>query len=207
MKTFSSLIIGLLLPAFLLAGDGIKAVVRIPSHGASGVIIAPALVLTVEHAFPTLADKAKPVLVDALQEDVPLIGIKARLLGTDRERDLALVELPIKLKYVAPVARDNHLFDQGLLSVGHDLMKNELTKVPGVKVLHEESGYYWTKEIPWFGRSGGPLLDSAGDTVGITHGFTTPGGDKVTDASRGLFITLQNIQSTLEEAKQMKDIK
>ncbi len=96
------------LPAVVQA-DATDAVVRIPSHGASGSVIytepGRSLILSCAHMLQG-ADRNKAMALDV---PVPQAGqprsARPKVLQVDYKADLSLIELPAgPLPYVAPVA-------------------------------------------------------------------------------------------------------
>lgn len=170
-------VLALLICAAPALADATDAVVRIPSHGASGTVIYTAkgktLILSCAHMLEGGAVK-KPIAIDAPSPTPGAprdVGVK--LLAYDFEADLSLIEVSDgPLPYVCPVAPEGHrIRSKTLTSAGYDEMKLPATVKPAT-YLGTDSRTTWTREIPWHGRSGGALID--GDVlVGVVQGYTT----------------------------------
>lgn len=166
------------------------AVIRIPSHGGSGTVIATgegwSFILSCAHMLEG-ADIKKP-----LAFDVP-VGVKRNpqkagitILAVRFSTDLSLLQLNAgPLPYVTPIAP--RTFKPGrLLSVGYDNMKLP-AQVKEATVLASNAENTWTREKPWHGRSGGGLIDAqAGYLVGVVHGYEV---DTPTRKGRGVYVS------------------
>jgi hypothetical protein len=170
-----------------------RAIVRLPSHGGSGTVIATTAshtyVLSCAHAFQA-EDARKPIQIDG--EQVPA-GLP-RLVAVDYEHDLSLIEIPAgNAPNVAPVGGPGHKPSARLLSVGYDEMRLPATQRP-VHIVKTDSDITWTREPPWHGRSGGALLDlEQGVLIGVVSGYVNyPEGP-------GLYVSHRDIGLFLEE--------
>lgn len=174
---------------FLLAGtahaDPKGAIVRIPSAGGSGTVIATgqgwSLILTAGHCFQGAA-KNKAIALDII---APAAGQKVGcvLIGADYQADVALLRLNYgPLPHVAPVAPAG--FRPGVCeSAGFDDMAFPGKWLP-THIKSASGGYYYTREAPWHGRSGGGLIDAnSGFLVGVCSGYT--GQHSRNEAARG----------------------
>jgi hypothetical protein len=170
-----------------------RAVVRLPSHGGSGTVIATTghrtFILSCAHAFQA-GDALKPIQIDG--EQVP-VGVP-RLVAVDYEHDLSLIEIPAgNAPNVAPVAGPGHRPSPHLLSVGYDEMRLPATQRPA-HIVKTDSDITWTREPPWHGRSGGALLDlDQGVLIGVVSGYVSyPEGP-------GLYVSHRDIGFFLEQ--------
>src|SRR5262245_2486533 len=185
MRTAGAILWGVLLVCPALAGPE-WAVVRIPSHGGSGVVIATGpgqtWILTAAHMFDS-KHRTKRIQVDAPSPrgggpPQPGGATLARLgnwSGGSAGRDLALILLRAgPLPYVAPVAPAGRPTPRQCLSVGYDGLRLPAIVRP-VRVLQAGNEETFTAERPKGGRSGGGLLDpTSGHLYGIVTGFTGP---------------------------------
>jgi hypothetical protein len=177
--------------ALPLAAEPPDAVVRLPSHGASGTVIhtegGRSLILSCAHAFEGAA-RTTPVTLDVpcLRPGPPRKG-RIRLLAVDYGRDLSLLELNDgPLDYVCPVAPAGHRPGR-CLSVGYDEMRLPARQATAT-LLGSDRGITFTREMPWHGRSGGGLIDlDAGYLIGVVQGY------EVGAPRRGLYVSHQAI--------------
>jgi Trypsin-like peptidase domain len=165
-----------------------RAVVRLPSHGASATVISTAdgqsWLLTCAHAFQG-ADRHKRIVVDAPAR-APLAwpkGVGIQLLDADYDSDLALLLLHDgPLDFAAAVAPQGHVPGRRLLSVGYDEMRVPARERPAT-ILVNTGSITFTRERPWHGRSGGALLDlDSGYLIGVVSGY------EVTGQRRGIYV-------------------
>jgi hypothetical protein len=153
--------------------SAVRAVVRLPSHGASATIIhteeGRTLLLGCGHAFLG-PDRNKPIRIDG--PDAPQGA--AQLIACDHQLDLSLVEVKSgPVKYAARVAGPGYRPGRKLLSVGYDEMNTPATERPATIVGGDER-LTFTRERPWHGRSGGALLDQdTGVLIGVVQGYET----------------------------------
>ena len=175
-----------------------RAVVRLPSHGASATVIGTAAgqswLLSCAHAFQG-ADRNKRIIVDAPAR-APLgwpkdVGIQ--LLDVDYDNDLALILLHDgPLDFAAAVAPEDHVPGRRLLSVGYDQMQVPARERPATILLNTGS-ITFTRERPWHGRSGGALLDlDSGYLIGVVSGY------EVTGQRRGMYVAHAAIRRFLD---------
>lgn len=178
-------IASLLLAAVLAHGAVSRAapcdsVVRIPSHGASGTVIATAegktWILSCGHAFVG-DDRFKPIQLDiaAVTPGQPLrVGVD--LVDVDYQADLSLILLHAgPLPFATGVAPRGYRPGQQIISCGYDSMKIPETVRPAT-VLHVNDGITFTREIPWPGRSGGGLIDEEKNLIfGVVQGYELDG--------------------------------
>jgi hypothetical protein len=182
MKRLAWALLVLLVAAATAVGSLPDAVVRLPTHGASGTVIATgkgwSLVLTCAHAFegtmrfrPVALDVPTPATVGVAQR----VGVF--LVALDKSADLALLWVGAgPLAYVAPVAPAGQRPGR-LVSVGYDNMTLPARAWPATW-LGANGATAYTRERPGHGRSGGALLDiDHGCLVGVVLGYETgPGG-------------------------------
>lgn len=175
----------LLVSAPLQAGDGPKAVVRLISHGCSGVVIdarnGKSLVLTCSHAFRG-QDAGKPIRIDWAPK--PGWSASGTLLEVDHRRDLALVILDGQWQYVSPLAPQR---TRAQVACGYDEMRWPAVEARATEIGSQDN-WTITREPPIPGRSGGPLLDGNGDVVGICSMRAPDHGLYVTWASCKQFV-------------------
>jgi hypothetical protein len=202
----------LLLP---LAGHSAPqdAVVRIPSHGLSGVVIwteqGRTLIATAAHGFQgyeqVMGPNGRPMRGRPMK-DVPLtirapipqrgnqpnqkVGVK--LLSVDHNLDLALVELNAgPLPYVCPVAPKGHRPARAV-SVGYDHGEEPMVVAPATLIGSDGQRTY-TRENPVPGRSGGAIMDPDQNVLlGCCTGFETQG------PRRGIYSSLDALWSFLD---------
>jgi hypothetical protein len=172
------------------------AVVRLPSHGASGTVIhtepGRSLILSCAHAFEGAA-RTTPVTLDVPRvHPGPPRKARIRLIALDYALDLSLVELNDgPLDYVCPVAPAGHRAGR-CLSVGYDEMRLPARQASAT-LLGSDRGISFTRERPWHGRSGGALIDfDAGYLIGVVQGY------EVTGPRRGLYVSHQAILQFLK---------
>lgn len=184
------------------------AVVMIPSHGGSGIVIATSrqrtYLLSAAHMFEGKdANKAIRLQVPVPRpEGQKQVGIW--LVALDRKADLALLEMNYgPLPYLAPVAPINHQLrrKQWLLSVGYDEMKKP-PRMRWTKYAGSFGHLSYTETPPWHGRSGGALLDmQTGYTVGVVSGYERP-----YPQGRGRYVSLSAIHAFLQRVLSPKVI-
>lgn len=180
-----------------------NAVVRIPSHGASGTIIHTQKdsthILSCAHAF-TEDMLQKPIVLNIPRAgtDIASLG-RPTLLAVDYKRDLALIHLPAgPFEFSATVPDQNFQVPTQLLSVGFDRMRFPPQQVP-TNLLSKEGPYWLTKERPWHGRSGGALLAKSKFLVAVVHGYEcTPEGNTLPH-HRGVYIGHKTILTFLAQ--------
>lgn len=189
-------------PAF---ADPKGAIVRIPSHGGSGTVIATgpgwSLILSAAHCFEGSA-RTKPIALDVIMPSAAVGRVGIQLLGTDKAADVALVRLNYgPLPHISPVAPSG--FQPGpCLSGGFDDMK-----FPGEYRLaniieRSPDGYYYTREAPWHGRSGGGLIDArTGYLVGVCSGYTGQHSRNEAARGKGVYAGLPSILAFLRRTK------
>jgi hypothetical protein len=172
LPTIAAALIALLICAALARGAPADAVVRIPSHGCSGTVIASApgrsYVLTCAHAFDG-ADLRRPISLDGPAppgEAGP--RAVARVVRIDYRRDLALIEIGRAMPYVCPVAPAPTV--GACTSVGYDSMRRPAV-AQRATVWSTVGALTYTAERPWHGRSGGALIDRSGRLVGVVQGY------------------------------------
>jgi hypothetical protein len=175
------------------------AVVRIPSHGASGTVIqtgpGKTLILSCAHAFEG-KQRTAPIRLDVPHPDPgPAKRVGIKLVKVDYTLDLSLIELADgPLPYVCRVAPADHVPATSCLSVGYDEMRLPSTR-RNVSLLGSSGMTTYTRERPWHGRSGGALIDQqAGCLIGVVQGY------EVTGQRRGLYVSHGAILRFLERS-------
>src|SRR5579872_711546 len=152
-----------------------------PSHGGSATVIysvqGRTLLLSCGHCFSSQADRQKRIEIVAPSPAPGASPVRTggiRLVAADAKLDLSLIEMGYgPLPYVCPVAASP---TPGVaLSVGYDEMKLPPQKRPA-HIVPPLSGpdSTFTKERPWHGRSGGALIDPAGQQIGVVSAYTGP---------------------------------
>lgn len=175
MRNYLLSLIVLSLAALASWGADLRdAVVRIPSHGASGTVISSekglTRILTCAHAFPNDAE----FVLDCPWDNVRRKG--GKLVKLDHTLDLALIEVadgpwPV----VCPIA-DKTYKPKGtnLWAVGYPEMKWPASKEPCV-IKEDDGDHYFTKRLPIPGESGGGLIDlDAGVLFAVTKARWDP---------------------------------
>jgi hypothetical protein len=176
-----------------LKQDLVRAVVRLPSHGASATVIETregrTLLLSCGHAFMG-EDRYKPIVVDApaRRAGTPRhVGI--RLVAVDYDSDLSLIVLnggPVD--FTVAVAPEGFRPGRGLLSVGFDEMRMPATARPAT-LAGQDGAVTYTRERPWHGRSGGALLDvDSGQLIGVVSGYEVNGLERGMYASHAAIV-------------------
>lgn len=150
------------------------------SAAGSGVVIKTgkdaSYVLSCCHLFSSQYPAASYRIRVRAPYDVPAPArnVGVRLVSRSEKLDLSLIYLPVgPLPYVAPVAPTGHQVGPKLLSVGYDHPSSGFPRggklgavETTVHVVRDDGTITTTREPPFPGRSGGPLLDGA-RTVGI----------------------------------------
>lgn len=186
---------------------GEHAVVRIPSHGCSATVIWTgqnrSMILGCAHAFEG-RDRGKPMTIDvpvpAAVSAAPRPG-RTKLIAVDYRADLSLIELGDgPLPYVAPVAPPGYRPGRRIVAVGYDEMRLPPQNRP-TQILREEGGFFWTRERPWHGRSGGGLIDTEqGWTVGVCHAYTGPSNHReLHPGAEGMYVSSAAICAFLQK--------
>jgi len=183
----------LLIPEMAIA-EPIDAVVRIPSHGCAGTVVATgpgeSWIITCAHAFEG-RDRDRPLKIDApcprpgqQQQE----GTGVRVMKVDHNADLCLIRLPVgPLPFFAPVGTVQPRPGTALQAVGHARMAWP-ANVATVHVVDLEGPWTHTREHPTPGDSGGPLIDGGGNLVGTCTGYEAGGG------RRGMYVNLATIR-------------
>ncbi len=204
-KTGSLLLLLLCTSAY--AANEQWAVVRIPSHGASATVIATqpgrTWLLGCGHAYQG-ADRNKPMAFDiATMRPAQPKKVSSHLLTVDYQLDLSLVLLDEgPLEFVAKVAPPGHdPRGHQILSCGFDEMKFPMHQEPAT-ILRDDGHIWWTKEMPWHGRSGGGLLDmTSGCLIGVVSGYDLPHpgyrSHPNDPACHGMYVDLRSIHTFL----------
>lgn len=168
-----------------------KTVVRIKSHGASGTVIyswrGGSWILSCAHMFwgrdrrPSQQAMRGRILMDGpRQPHAPATRAHAKLVAVSFRDDLSLIYLPNGPFYAVPPAANLHRINIGLTSAGYDEMRWPITSRTATLVAQDVANYY-TRERPWHGRSGGPLVDG-GKLVGVVQGY------EVSGRRRGIYV-------------------
>ena len=207
------LLLLLLVPASVSA-EPKDAVVRIPSHGGSGTVIATgpgwSFILSAAHMFDERHDPATPIVLDIPVPDrgkpSPIKpNVATRLLAVDPSRDAALLRLNYgPLPFVTPLA-PRHFQPGECISVGYDEMLRTVTVRPAI-IVTKNGNWEFTDRRPWHGRSGGALIDlKSGYLVGICSGYTGPRNNVEIDPGGGLGVYAE-LNSILDFLHQVKGV-
>ena len=191
------------------------AVVRIPSHGGSGTIIATGqgwtLVLSCAHCFEGVAPK--PIVID-MPHPSPgspsKVGIQLIACGRTSVNDLSLVKINSgPMPYVTPVMSANERPSGECWSVGYDEMKMPAQCRPAkiVRSNISSSGIITTDARPWHGRSGGGLIDKAtGKLIGVCSAYSGPSNHKEYHPGyNGIYVSHETIVRFLVQNKVMQE--
>ena len=177
------------------------AVVRIKSHGASGVVIqstqGKSFILSCAHMFDSNESLFRKIEVDGWnQPNAPKLQAKAALKRLNKNLDLSLIELSNGPFYYLPIAPQGYKPNQNLTSLGYDAMKWPAAKKTATylgKVKINNATTILTREPPWHGRSGGALVDPTHNyLVGIVQAYEHP-----YPYGRGMYVSLESIQGFL----------
>ena len=142
----------------------------------SGVIIAQAndavYVLTASH----VVNRPERIAVHFVWRDgkshPPVDRVRKEIIARDKQADLALIRLDYRgeVPGVAPIRIVQIGAPFRCLSVGCD--DGSFPWCWESRVTRGEPQSWVTERPPWHGRSGGPLLDTAGRTVGICSAYS-----------------------------------
>lgn len=202
MSKFLAIILTLLFTG-IARPDPRGAIVRIPSAGGSGTVIATgqgwSLILTAGHCFQGSA-RSKPIALDII---APAAGqhVGVTLLGADYQADIALLRLNYgPLPNVAPIAPAG--FSPSVcMSAGFDDMAFPGKWLP-THIVSRSGGYYYTREAPWHGRSGGGLIDArTGYLVGVCSGYTGQHSRNERARGEGVYASLPSILAFLKHTR------
>lgn len=162
---------------------------------ASGIVYDSDLILTASHVVER-EDEIPVVLADGSEHN-------ANLLGRDPGSDLAVLRLSSGVNSVANFAGQGARIGQLVLALGRPTPEGIQASLGVISAIagpaHTRRGgllerYIRTDAIPYPGFSGGPLIDSAGDVLGVnTSGLTR--GASITIPSE---LALQIAQSLAE---------
>jgi len=162
---------------------------------ASGIVYDSDLILTASHVVER-EDEIPVVLADGSEHN-------ANLLGRDPGSDLAVLRLSSGVNSVANFADQEARIGQLVLALGRPTPEGIQASLGVISAIagpaHTRRGgllerYIRTDAIPYPGFSGGPLIDSAGDVLGVnTSGLTR--GASITIPSE---LALQIAQSLAE---------
>jgi S1-C subfamily serine protease len=162
---------------------------------ASGIVYDSDLILTANHVVER-EDEIPVILADSEERT-------ANLLGRDPGSDLAVLRLSSGVNSVANFAGQEARIGQLVLALGRPTPEGIQASLGVISAIagpaHTRRGgllerYIRTDAIPYPGFSGGPLIDSAGDVLGVnTSGLTR--GASITIPSE---LALQIAQSLAE---------
>ncbi len=140
----------------------------------SGFIIAPdGYIVTNNHVI----DKAKKIVVTLKN------GKKydAKVIGADPEIDIALLKIDAKnLKYVPMGDSDKVKVGEWVIAIGNPLMYDHtvtagIISAKGRKLGSGIESFLQTDAAINFGNSGGPLVDMAGEVIGVNTAISAQG--------------------------------
>jgi hypothetical protein len=183
--------------ASLRADVDTRSVVKIPSHGLSGVVVytSPGLsyVISAAHGWADKAAISKPV---SLEYCGKRYRETAYLVYRDVAADVVLLCWPVgNLPYVARLAPPGaSVLHHRVVSAGFDAMWTEMSVMQDY-VIAADRNWYTTCGSPYFGRSGGALFDAdSGELIGITHGVYIRGEDDGREVlGYGVYVTLPRL--------------
>lgn len=113
-------------------------------------------------------DKAESIIVEMIDGQ----RLSAQLIGLDKDSDLALIKVNYQPEYILPLAtEDQSRVGDIVFAIGTPYMAFEQTVTQGIisaKFFSRVSHYIQTDAALRSGNSGGALVNSAGELVGIT---------------------------------------
>ena len=170
--------------------------------GSGFIITQNGLIVTNAHVVKNeeqqIADRVKVTLADGTE-------LEANVLGTSRDRDLALIHLPNQSKLNAL-----KLADSGSMKVGQNVyaigapfgIENMFTAGILNKFDKTSSALFHDARIN-SGNSGGPLLNSQGEVIGINTAIYAKGSkeDSVKNTSIGVAISVDRVNELVSAYK------
>jgi serine protease Do len=172
----------------------------------SGFIISPdGYILTNDH----VAGNAKEITITLTSKE----KYKAILVGTDLVSDIALLKIEGKnLPYLKLGNSDDVLIGEWAIAMGNPFGLFEISDKPTVTVgvvsatgmnLNAEEGRYYRGMIQTdaainSGNSGGPLLNSAGEVIGVNAVIFTPNQGSI---GLGFAIPINRVKSVVTELR------
>jgi hypothetical protein len=173
-----------------VSADPGDSVVRIPSHGGSGTVIATGpgwtLVLSCAHCFEG-KDRNVPIVIDMKHPaagGAQKVGVKLKAVGHTEVNDLSLIELNFgPVPYVTPVGPVGYSTDGcDCWSIGFDEMAFPVHVRPAKILGPWGADSAKTDTSPWHGRSGGALIEKkTGYLMGVVSAYT---GERLADKKR-----------------------
>lgn len=203
-------ILALLLIACAAAAAPEDAVVKVPSHGGSAVVIQTGpgytYLLSAGHMFDSPETRRRRIVIDApMPERVNVgqgVGIEVLAVSPAEERDLALLLMHAgPMPYVCPVPNAAEYRISGdLISAGYDEMKPRTVRP--AQIIAVEDPWIYTHQKPWHGRSGGGLIDrQTGMLIGIVSSYEAePGAAPGQVGNRGKYASRRSILAFLQGA-------
>jgi serine protease Do len=166
------------------------AVVKIKTSGATGsgfIVSKDGLIVTNKHVVQNdesqIADKVIVIFADGTE-------IEANVLGASRHRDLALIRIPnqSRLKFLNFAKSETIKVGQNVYALGSPFgIENVFTAGVLNKIDKSDSKLYHDARIN-HGNSGGPLLNSRGEVIGINTSLVNGGGANDTSISSAINI-------------------
>jgi Trypsin-like peptidase domain len=202
----------LLLSAAAVHAGPADAVVRLPSHGGSGTVIATGdgwtLILSCSHCFAG-KDRDRPIEID-MPHHAPgpprKVGVQLLKAGYWKSVDLSLIKLNAgPVPYVTPIGPVS-LQARDCWSVGFDELKMPAVCRPAT-IVDVRGGDVLTDARPWHGRSGGALIDKrTGYLVGVCSSYSGPRDHaEYRPGCHGVYVSLPTIRTFLSQAGVLKD--
>jgi serine protease Do len=176
------------------------AVVTIQASGGTGsgfIISKDGLVVTNKHVVKNeeaqIADRVTVVLADGTE-------IAANVLGVSRHQDLALIQIPKqhRLKFLSLAKPETIKVGQSVYALGSPLgIENVFTAGVLNKIDKSKFVLFHDARIN-HGNSGGPLLNSRGEVIGVNSGGRTGEADDITI---GMAIKIDRVNEILADYK------
>ena len=188
--------------------------VRIGTHvvggwGGSGVLISPkGHILTCAHIFP---DSEEQAFFDDFEEVgvylEPKVTLRSgdefaeiRILHIDRQKDLAIVKIPLIVKNYAKLASANSVVvGQEVVAIGHPYGEPWTVTTGIVSALDREVFSYTAIQTDAAinpGNSGGLLFNLKGELIGINSAMAIPTGIPI-NTGIGYAVSIQEIYELL----------
>jgi len=148
------------------------------------------------------------VIIDENQKIVSSIQIdladgtklKARVLGVSQNADLALIKIPnqTKLKYLTLAPKNSTSVPQNVYAIGSPFGIDNVFTAGVLNKIDRPHDYLYHDARINSGNSGGPLLNSRGQVIGInTQNFALDDGNSVKNTAIGKAISGDRVRSFL----------
>jgi serine protease Do len=178
---------------------------EIKGLGSGFIISADGYILTNDH----VAGNAKEITVTLTNKE----KYKAKLVGTDMVSDISLLKIDgHNLPYIKLGNSDDVIIGEWVIAMGNPFGLFEISDKPTVTVgvvsatgmnLNGEGGRYYRNMIQTdaainSGNSGGPLLNSLGEVIGVNAVIFTPNQGSI---GLGFAIPINKVKGVLSELK------